>query len=60
MIDRIYIDTNILVYLYSETGIKSVKVRKLINSDFNQIVISTQILNELFNILAIKLKLKTN
>jgi len=30
-----------------------------VNSNFNQIVISTQVLNELFNVLAIKLKLKT-
>jgi len=59
MRDRIYIDTNIWVYLYSETEIKSAKASELINSDFNQIVISTQILNELFNVLAIKLKIKT-
>jgi len=59
MKDRIYLDTNIWVYLYSDTEIKSIKADELVNSNFNQIVISTQVLNEFFNVLAIKLKLKT-
>jgi len=58
MNDKIFIDTNIWVYLYSRNS-KSHSVNKFIESNFDRIVISTQVLNEFFNVLAIKLKLKS-
>jgi len=59
MSDKIYIDTNIWVYLYSDEKRKSKKSEELIKTNFNQIIISTQVLNELFNVLVFKLKIKT-
>ena len=58
MKDKVFIDTNILVYLYSEDR-KSKKAESIINNNFDYSIISTQVLNELFNVLAIKTKIKT-
>ncbi|MFH1644749.1 MAG: PIN domain-containing protein [bacterium] len=50
MSDKIFIDTNILIYLYSKTELG--KRDKIIKSLENKtLVISTQVLNELSNIL---------
>jgi predicted nucleic acid-binding protein len=49
MKDRIFIDTNIWVYLYSENlREKQEKVEILINNNFNNVYISNQVLGELY------------
>lgn len=55
MTDKVFVDTNIWVYLYyiediSKNGIAD----KLITDNFENIVISTQILNELYSVLSKK------
>ncbi len=58
MKDKVLLDTNIWVYLYAKNPPdKSVKVRELVNNNFTSIIISTQILGELYNVLT-KKKLK--
>jgi|ERR1035437_2283831 predicted nucleic acid-binding protein len=57
MNDRLFIDTNIWVYLYSDIN-KANKAVDIIEKNFNSIIISTQILTELFNVL-IKKKIKS-
>lgn len=58
MKDKVLLDTNIWVYLYAKNQPdKSVKVRELVNNHFTSIIISTQILGELYNVLT-KKKLK--
>lgn len=58
MKDKVLLDTNIWVYLYAQNPPdKSVKVRELVNNNFTSIIISTQILGELYNVLT-KKKLK--
>jgi len=58
MSDRIYIDTNILVYLYSNDS-KSIIAKSLIDKHFDDIVLSTQVINEFVNVIVYKRKLKT-
>ena len=58
MNDRIFIDTNIWIYLYSKDR-KSQSVKKFIESNFDNIILSTQVLNEFYNVIAIKNKLKS-
>jgi len=50
MKDKIFIDTNLLVYLYG-TGEKSIIIEKIINKYFYVITLSTQVLGELYNVL---------
>ena len=55
MSDKIFIDTNLWVYLYAkEPENKYLKVQKIIADDFDSIVVSTQILGELFYVLSRK------
>ena len=58
MKDKVFLDTNIFVYLYSEDS-KGTIVKNLIDSEFDNLLLSTQVLNELINVLAYKLKVKT-
>jgi len=58
MSDKIFIDTNVWVYLFSEDK-KSNFAKDLVESNFDDIVISTQVLNEFFNVVANKHKLKS-
>lgn len=58
MKDKVFLDTNIWVYNYSDEP-KSTIAKKVIGDNFEQIIVSTQVLNELFNVLAVKLKVKT-
>lgn len=58
MKDKLFLDTNIWVYLYSDST-KSAGATKLIEKHFDQVVISTQVLTELYNVL-VKKKMKTN
>jgi len=52
MKDKVLLDTNLWVYLYAkDPPDKSVKVRELVNNNFSRIIISTQILGELYNVL---------
>lgn len=53
MKDRCFIDTNIWVYLYSDTA-KSIVVKQIIETNFEDIVISTQVMTELYNVLVKK------
>lgn len=58
MKDKVLLDTNLWVYLYSQNSQnKSVKVRELVNNNFTSIIISTQILGEFYNVMT-KKKLK--
>ncbi|MCL1464357.1 PIN domain-containing protein [Argonema galeatum] len=58
MKDKVLFDTNIWIYLYAQNiPDKSGKVRELVNNNFTSIIISTQILGEIYNVL-IKKKLK--
>lgn len=52
MKDKVLLDTNLWVYLYAkDPPDKSLKVRELVNHNFTAIIISTQILGELYNVL---------
>jgi len=55
MKDRNFIDTNILIYLYSQESGKQNKILSLLNRD-EIFVISTQIIMEFCNVLVKKLK----
>lgn len=56
MPDSVFIDTNVLVYLYSETEPDKLKIAKQCIEHKN-IWISTQVLNELSNVLYRKFKI---
>jgi predicted nucleic acid-binding protein len=59
MNDKILIDTNLWIYLYSKNpSDKYNKVKEVVNNYFNQIIVSTQVLGELYNTLT-KKKLQT-
>ncbi len=58
MSDKVFLDTNIWVYLYSEDA-KSLIAEQLIHQHFGNIVLSTQVLGECFTVLTRK-KLKTS
>ncbi len=59
MTDRVFLDTNLLIYYYSEDeGEKGLMVRNLILS--KEVVISTQIINEFSYIMLRKKKKKTD
>ncbi|OQX72964.1 MAG: hypothetical protein B6D61_13085 [Bacteroidetes bacterium 4484_249] len=52
MKDKVFIDTNVLVYYFQKKDEpKKIIARRLINDYIDNIVISTQILGELFNVL---------
>lgn len=58
MKDKVFIDTNIWIYLY--TNDKNAHfAKKIIESNFQNIIISTQVLNEFFNVIAHKYRLKS-
>ena len=54
MNDKIFIDTNLWVYLFSDEVDKRDSVCKLVRENFKLIYISSQVLGELFNILTKK------
>jgi predicted nucleic acid-binding protein len=54
-VTKVMIDTNLWVYLYAKNpDNKYRKVRKLIDNNFDSIIISTKIFGELYNILTKK------
>jgi len=53
--DKIFRDTNLWVYLYVKSPeAKYQKVKQIVNTHFRQIVVSTQILGELYHVLTRK------
>ena len=58
MRDRIFLDTNILIYAYSEDEKQKQKIALALIDKYSQnIIISTQVINELTNILFKKFKI---
>lgn len=59
MSDKVLLDTNLWVYLYSKDSIeKYEKVNTLFLSSIESIIVSTQVLGELYNVL-LKKKFRT-
>lgn len=56
--DKIFVDTNVWIYLYSDDN-KSKIAKNFISSNFENIIISTQVLNEFFNVISHKNKIKS-
>lgn len=55
MTDKVFVDTNLWVYLYSgDDNLKGARVKEIIDLRFGDIIISTQVLGELYNILTKK------
>ncbi len=55
MNDKVLIDTNLWIYLYSKVPPeKYQKVRELVDENFDAIIVSTQVLSELYNALTKK------
>lgn len=54
MSDKVFLDTNLWIYLYSGDKVKGRKVRQLVDERFENIVVSTQVLGELFHVLTKK------
>lgn len=53
--DKIFMDTNLWVYLYTKSPeAKYKKVKQIVNTHFRNIVVSTQILGELYHVLTRK------
>lgn len=57
MNDKIFVDTNLWVYLYSDDD-KRATVAELVTQSVNDIILSTQVLGELFSVITRK-KLQT-
>ena len=53
MSDKVFLDTNLWIYLYSDK-VKGRKVKQLVDERFESIVVSTQVLGELFHVLTKK------
>jgi len=51
---KIIVDSNIWVYLYSTNEIRSLKAKKLIEENFSSILLTSQILGEIYNVLVKK------
>jgi predicted nucleic acid-binding protein len=57
MTDKVFMDTNLWIYLYSDDD-KSAIVAELVNQNVDDIILSAQVLGELFSVITRK-KLKT-
>lgn len=53
MSDKVFLDTNLWIYLYSDK-VKGRKIKQLITERFENIMVSTQVLGELFHVLTKK------
>lgn len=61
MSDKVFLDTNILIYSYSEDEIeKQIISNELLNKYSENIIISNQVVNELVNVLFKKFKLSSD
>ncbi len=55
MSDKIFIDTNLWIYLYSKDMLQKFhKVKMLVDQNFDGVNLSTQVLGELYNVLTRK------
>jgi predicted nucleic acid-binding protein len=54
MSGKLLLDTNLWVYLYAQNEPKALRVRQLVDEHFSHIVLSTQILGELYHVLTRK------
>lgn len=60
MNDKVFLDTNIIIYSYSEDEIEKCEIaNKLLEENEKNIIISTQVINELSNTLFRKFKLSS-
>ena len=59
MQDKVFIDTNIVIYLYSEDEKDKQNIALKILNENNNIAISTQVINEISNVLFKKYKLSS-
>lgn len=59
MKDRVFVDTNVFIYLYSEDEIRKQNISQKMIENY-QCVISTQVLNEFSNVCLGKLKQSSN
>jgi len=58
MTDKVFIDTNLWIYLYDKKEEhKQLKINQLIREKYYDIIISSQVLNEIYNIMSKKIKL---
>jgi predicted nucleic acid-binding protein len=53
MSDKVFLDTNLWIYLYSDK-VKGRKIKQLVTERFEAVVVSTQVLGELFHVLTKK------
>jgi predicted nucleic acid-binding protein len=53
MSDKVFLDTNLWIYLYSDK-VKGRKIKQLVAERFENVVVSTQVLGELFHVLTRK------
>jgi len=61
MRDKVFLDTNIVIYSYSEDEVEKFEiVNRLLEEYENQIIISTQVINELSNTLFRKFRLNAD
>jgi predicted nucleic acid-binding protein len=61
MQDKVFIDTNILIYAHSQDDKRKQQIATtIINDNIAHIVISIQVINELINVLIKKYQLSTN
>jgi predicted nucleic acid-binding protein len=61
MNDKVFLDTNVVIYSYSEDEPKKQEIANDILEQYdNQIIISNQVINELSNTLFRKFKLDAN
>ena len=61
MADKVFVDTNILIYSYSEDEVEKQIVASKVLEDYSEtIIISNQVINELVNVLFKKFKLSSN
>jgi len=57
MKDKVFIDSNLWIYLFADNSEKQIIVEQIISIYFKDIIVSTQILNETYNVLYKKIKL---
>ena len=53
MNDKVFLDTSLWIYLYSDK-VKGRKIKQLVTDRFENIIVSTQVLGELFHVLTKK------
>ena len=52
---KIFIDSNIWIYLYSKKDIKAKVAEDIIDKNFDSIIISFQVIHEVYNVLVMKI-----